>query len=79
MDIYQIYKDWRLLSARFLLFLKILWENKRYITINLNQYVLRNEHVYISMQLIYNAKWVIVQLYHGGNKLHYDEMMSALY
>ena len=29
--------------------------------------------------LLFNAKWAIFQLYHGGNKLHLMLMMSALY
>jgi alkylation response protein AidB-like acyl-CoA dehydrogenase len=31
--------------------------------------------------LLLNAKWAIFQLYHGENKLHFDEMMMifALY
>jgi len=31
--------------------------------------------------LLCNAKWTICQLYHGENKLHFDEimMMSALH
>jgi hypothetical protein len=31
--------------------------------------------------LLFNAKWAISQLYHGENKLHFNEMMmmSTLY
>jgi len=35
----------------------------------------------VSDLLLLNAKWAIFQLYHGENKLHFDEMMMifALY
>jgi len=34
-----------------------------------------------SEYLLFNAKWAILQLYDGENRLHFDEimLMSALY
>jgi hypothetical protein len=32
-----------------------------------------------SKWLLFNAKWAIIQLYHGENKLHLMIMMSTLY
>ena len=29
--------------------------------------------------LLYNVKWTHVQLYHGEDKLHFDERVSTLY
>ena len=29
--------------------------------------------------LLFNIKWEVFQLYHGDNKLHFEEMISALY
>ena len=54
-------------------------------------YVLRSKYIYIfklryihyilrSDRLLFNIKWAIIQLYHGKNKLDFDElMMSTLY
>jgi hypothetical protein len=34
----------------------------------------------IERAIVLNAKWAIFQLYHGMNKLHFDQMMmSAFY
>ena len=36
---------------------------------------------WVSEWLLFNAKWTIFHLYHGENKLHFDEitMMSTFY
>ena len=36
-------------------------------------------YVEVSEWLSCNANWLIIQLYHDRNKLHYEEKMSALY
>jgi len=33
--------------------------------------------VRVSELLLFNAKWAIFQLYHGENKLHFNEMMMT--
>ena len=42
---------------------------------------LRNEKALWVRIMMFNAKWPTLQLYHGENKVHYDELMmvSALY
>ena len=39
----------------------------------------RTSYISMSEWLLFNAKWAMFQPYQGKNKLHFDEMISALY